>query len=124
MHIKTQACDRHLVQASAAANQALKGGHGAGHKGRALHQRGSGAASSAALDAVLAPAVAEAEEAEEAAAPKLAIAQGSGSTGSAAHRQQAALPGVAAQAAALQDAVLPALQLGDACSVGTYTTSK
>jgi hypothetical protein len=108
-----------VVQASAAANQVLKGGHGKGHKGRALHQRDSGAASSSASDAVLVLAVAEAEEAEEAAAaaPRPAVAQGSGSTGSAADRQQAALPGVAAQAAASQDAVLPALQLGDACAV-------
>lgn len=119
MHINAPTCDPHLVQASAAANQGLKGGHGKSHKGRALYQQGDGAASFAASDAVLAPAVAEAEEAEEAvaAAPRPAAAQGSGSTGSAADRQQAALPGIAAQAAASQDAVLPALQLGDACAV-------
>ena len=112
------------MQASAVASQALKGGHGAGHKGRALHQKGNGAASSAGSDAVLAPAVAEAEGAEEvaAAAPRLAVSQGSGSTGSAAGRQQAALPGVAAKTAASQDSVLPALQLGDACAVSDHST--
>ena len=115
--------DGRVVQASAAAHQVLKGGHGKGHKGRALHQGDSSAASSAASDAVLAPAVAEAEEAEEAAAaaPGPAVTQGSGSTGSAAGRQQAALPGVAAQTAASQDAILPALQLGDACAVRAHS---
>ena len=109
------------MQASAAASQGLKGAKGGGHKGRALHRQSSGAAVSNTSDAVVAPALAEAEEAEEAAAaaPGQAVAQGSGSTGSAG-RQRAVLPGAGARSAASRDTMLPALQLGDACSVGSH----